>query len=165
MGTKSEQLQIRVAAQQKAALKKAARAAGTDVSSYVLARALPPARERFAALVNLLVNTTGSDLRNILAELHDLLEQCPSTLLADVAWAPPPVQASAHLRNYVAAMVEIAADRKGVQPPAWVADIAPLPVPYFASSMRSLRLHLLRASPVRFKRRNIFVDSTLGDRV
>ncbi len=68
---KSHQLQIRVSAGQKAALRRQARRAGLDMSTYVLARALP-----------------------------------------------------ARLRTY-----------------------------------------LLRSSPVAFKRRNLFVDATVGDRV
>ena len=36
---------------------------------------------------------------------------------------------------------------------------------WFASELKSLRLHLLTKSPAPFRRRNLFVDSTLGDRV
>jgi hypothetical protein len=43
--------------------------------------------------------------------------------------------------------------------------VKPLERPWFASSLKSLRLHLLTASPPPFRRRNLFVDSTIGDRV
>jgi hypothetical protein len=36
------------------------------------------------------------------------------------------------LANYVAAMVELAVHRRGVFPPAWTSDIAPLREPVFA---------------------------------
>jgi hypothetical protein len=72
---------------------------------------------------------------------------------------------SDYLRNYVAAMVELAANRASVPPPAWAAKVPPLEKPHFAVPMKSLRLHLLKASPAAFKRRNLFVDSSLGDRV
>lgn len=63
-------------------------------------------------------------------------------------------------------MVELAAHRRDVPPPAWVRDIKPLErEPHFATSLPGLRLHLLRTSPVPFKRRNIFIDSSIGDRV
>lgn len=163
MDTKTEQLQIRVTAQQKAALKRAAKAVGADVSSYVLARLLPPERERFASLLHALTEAPAA--RYALAGLHDLLEACPPALLADTASTPPAASLSPYLQNYVAAMVELAADRKGVRPPAWTRDVVPLAVPTFASKLRSHRLHLLRAAPVPFKRRNIFVDSSVGDRV
>ncbi len=68
-------------------------------------------------------------------------------------------------RNYVAAMVEQAAQLKGVSPPRWTQEVEPLEEPYFAATFRYLRPHLLRVSPVPFKRRNIFIDSGLGDRV
>ncbi len=72
---------------------------------------------------------------------------------------------SPYLRNYVAAMVELAAHQRGVAPPVWVRQVPPLEEPHFATSLPGLRLTLLRASPVPFKRRNIFIDSSLGDRV
>jgi hypothetical protein len=62
-------------------------------------------------------------------------------------------------------MVEQAAHQQDVVPPAWVRDVEPLDEPHFAVPLSSLRLHLLRAAPVPFKRRNIFVDSAVGDRV
>jgi hypothetical protein len=35
----------------------------------------------------------------------------------------------------------------------------------FCSSLQSLRMHLLTHSPPPFRRRNIFIDSSLGQRV
>jgi hypothetical protein len=40
-----------------------------------------------------------------------------------------------------------------------------LPQPVFGSELKALRLHLLTNSPPAFRRRNIFIDATLGDRV
>ena len=163
MSTKSQQLQIRVTPQQKAALRRQARRAGTDVSTYVLARTLPVAANRFAALLRALGDEeTG---RFALAELNDLLTSLGPTEILD-AVADADVRAlSPYLANYVAAMVELAAQRNEVVPPAWVQDVEPLAQPHFATSLPSLRLHLLRSAPVPFRRRNIFIDSTLGDRV
>ena len=62
-------------------------------------------------------------------------------------------------------MVEQAADQKHLAPPAWVRDIVPLATPHFATPLKSLRMHLLQAAPVPFKRRNIFVDAGVGSRV
>lgn len=72
---------------------------------------------------------------------------------------------SPFLQNYVAAMVEQAAHKKSLAPPDWVRDIEPLSVPWFATPLSSLRMHLLRAAPVPFKRRNLFVDAAVGGRV
>jgi len=101
-----------------------------------------------------------------LAELNDLLTGLTAGDLriavdqADLTGLTP------YLQNYVAAMVELAAHRRDVPPPAWVHKVIPLEMePHFATPLASLRLHLLRTSPVPFKRRNIFIDSSLGDRV
>jgi hypothetical protein len=69
------------------------------------------------------------------------------------------------MQNYVAAMVEQAAAQRKRSAPAWTRNVVPLDEPWFATRLRGLRLHLLRASPVPFKRRNIFIDAGVGARV
>jgi uncharacterized protein (DUF1778 family) len=160
---KTAQLQIRVSPAEKAELRRQAARAGLDVSSYVLARAMPARAGRFANIVGQLadVNTRS----HAFAELLDLL--------ADVTPAEFPDATVGHIlepldpwvQNYVAALVEQAARQKRVPPPAWVADIAPLAHPYFATTLRSLRTYLLAATPAVFKRRNIFTDAGVGARV
>ena len=163
MPSKSAWLQIRIAPAQKAALKGLARAAGLDVSAYVLARVLPGAHARFAGLLRSLASP--GDRRFALAELNDFLASCPPSAFA-AAVERADLQALTPLdQNYVAAMVEQAAGQKGVEPPRWVRGVLPLEVPHFAASLKSLRLHLLRAAPVAFKRRNIFIDAGVGARV
>lgn len=120
-------------------------------------------RMRFAALLEAL--RAGGQHRFVLAELNDLLagltsgELCGAAEHADLSGLSP------YLRNYVAAMVELAAHQRDVPPPAWVRDVEPLETPHFATPLAGLRLHLLRTAPVPFKRRNIFIDSSIGDRV
>ena len=72
----------------------------------------------------------------------------------------PPFEA-----NYLAATVEHAAAIKGVAPPRWTVTVEPLDAPWFASCLKSLRLHLLTHSPPPFRRRNLFIDSSVGQRV
>ncbi len=163
MSAKSAQLQIRVSPAQKAALKRRARAAGVDVSTYVLLRVLPPEGDRFAALLRALTDESGR--RFALAELNEFLDACPATEFAEAVDRAPGRALPDHTRNYVAAMVEYAAMQKRIAPPSWTRDIDPLSSPWFASSLKSLRLHLLQASPPPFKRRNLFIDSTVGSRV
>jgi hypothetical protein len=125
---------------------------------------LQDARMRFAWLLEAL---RGDDQPGFaLAELNDLLSGLTPAELgsavehADLAGLTP------YLRNYVAAMVELAAHQHDIPPPAWVRDVEPLErTPHFATPLAGLRLHLLRAAPVPFKRRNIFIDSSIGDRV
>lgn len=163
MAAKSQQLQVRVAPHQKATLKRLASAAGLDVSAYVLARVLPPDQARFAGILHQLHH--DADRRFALAELNDLLARCAPAQFADAVGRADLGAFAPLVQNYVAAMVEQAAAQKGVQPPAWVHDVAPLEEPHFGAPLQSLRLHLLRAAPVAFKRRNIFVDASVGDRV
>jgi len=162
MSTKSEQLQIRLTPGEKRRLKKLAKGAGLDVSSYVLRRALPAVRLRVEELVGRLAR--GDDRRFVLAELSDTLFAMTASQIVDLEHLD--VSSLAPLeQNYVAAMVEQTANRAQVGAPRWTTGVVPLDEPYFTTSLKSLRLHLLRASPVAFKRRNIFVDSSVGDRV
>lgn len=163
MPTKSSQLQIRVTPREKAALRKLAAAAGQDLSSYILSRALPSARLRFEELLSRTADETS--YRYSLAALNDLLTSIAPADFAETVALPDPPALSPFLQNYVAAMVEQAAHLKEVPPPAWTGRVPPLATPYFAAPLRALRLHLLRASPVPFKRRNLFVDSSVGQRV
>lgn len=159
---KTSQLQIRVSEEQKQALKDAAAREGLDVSTYVLSKALPQERREFRALVAAV--GSGRQHRAALAVLNDFLWALSPAAFARAVEEPPSVLPPFEA-NYVAAMVETAANRKRVAPPAWTQDIPPLREPWFASSLKSLRLHLLCESPVAFRRRNLFVDSTVGDRV
>lgn len=136
------------------------------MSEYVLARALPAGQERFAALVRALGDS--DDARSVLAELNDVLSDATPTELTEMTAS---LDAAALERltpvhaNYLAAMVEQANACAAVPTPAWTARIRPLERPHFATDLAKLRLHLLRAAPVPFKRRNLFVDAAIGARV
>lgn len=97
-----------------------------------------------------------------LAELNDLLT---SAAADEIQALPEPAIADPYRLNYVTAMVEPAAHRAGVAPPLWTASVPPLDAPIFIDPSLKLRAHLLTASPVPFRRRNIFIESSLGDRV
>jgi len=163
MASRSEQLQIRVTPAQKSALRRRARAAGQDVSAYVLALALPSSATPFAALVDALRD--DGTRRFALAALNDAI-----SALAPIEFAAAvesiDVRALDPLwQNYVAAMVEHAARALGARAPEWTHEVVPLDRPHFATTLRSVRSYLLRASPVVFKRRNLFVDASVGARV
>lgn len=98
----------------------------------------------------------------ILAELNDVLTAAAGDQF-DFLEAPQ-IQ-DPYLANYVAAMVELAAHIRGVVPPAWTSGIQPLSQPVFAVPWQSLRAHLLLESPVPFRRRNIFINASIGGRV
>jgi len=160
---KTAQLQIRLTPAQKASLRRRARRAGMDVSAWVLARIAPDSGRRFAGILRTLRDPAAR--RFALAELNDLLADLPAAEFADAVDDADPAGLPPEDANRVAAMVEHAAALKGVAPPRWTRGIPPLDRPRFASDLPGLRAHLLRASPVAFRRRNLFVDSTIGDRV
>ena len=160
---KSEQLQIRVTREQKDALRFLAERAGVDLSTFVLSRALPRLEIEFNAFVDQL---RSRELKKFAwAELNDLLTDLSAEDLGVVCAEPWAIRSlDARMQNYVAAMVEEAAGHLGVAPPAWTADVEPLAEPWFASDFVSLRPYLLMASPVPYRRRNIFIESALGTR-
>jgi hypothetical protein len=102
--------------------------------------------------------------RFALAELNSWLVSLGAGELPD-ALAAAPTGLTPYLGNYIAAMVEYACAMHDVAPPPWTRSITPLTEPVFGSALMSLRLHLLTHSPAPFRRRNIFIDATIGQRV
>ncbi|MGH9338160.1 MAG: plasmid mobilization protein [Acidobacteriota bacterium] len=163
MAVRSQQIQIRVTPREKATLKRLARRAGQNLSSYVLSRAVPPHQATFDQILRLL--RKDENRRVALAELNDFLARLASIELEEALQYADLRELSPLAQNYVAAMVEQAARQKGFEPPSWTREVVALDEPFFATPLRGLRPYLLRVAPVAFKRRNIFVDATVGDRV
>ena len=161
--SKTRQLQIRVSSADKAAIHKAARRAGMDMSAYVLARVLPRQERRFRELVARVDDPDSG--RFALAELNSLLASLSAPALQQAVAEAPPATLSAYASNYVAAMVEYACGRYRVRPPRWTHAIEVMSQPEFGTGLHSLRLHLLTRSPPPFRRRNIFIDTSLGGQV
>lgn len=160
---KESQLQIRVSPEQKDRIRRAAKGAKTDMSSWVLSRLFPLEEDAFQNIANRLAD--AKDPSFVLAELNDFLSQLSASSLTRATADRPVRRLSPFLENYVAAMVETAAKQKGSSPPSWLQEITPLDTPYFGATLESLRLLLLTVSPPAFRRRNIFIDASLGDRV
>jgi hypothetical protein len=160
---KTAQLQIRVSAGEKTAIQRAAARAGMDMSAYVLSRVLSVPAAEFRDRVLDCIRSVSP--RFALAELNTLLSSLAAGELRDAVTPPPPPGLTDFLGNYIAAMVEYACAKRAVAVPAWTRSIAPLVSPVFGSQLQSLRLYLLTHSPAPFRARNIFIDSTLGDRV
>lgn len=164
MGQKTEQLQIRVTPAEKSQLRHLAAAQRMELSEFVLSRVLPNSQAKFLELLGRLDNSITSS--HVLAELSDfLLSLTPAEFSRAVEDGGSISSSSPEVANYAAALVETAAVRKGCDAPGWVSRVATLAEPYYASSLLSLRLHLLVCSPPIFRRRNLFIDSSLGDRV
>lgn len=120
----------------------------------------PAGRLSFADLVRRLA--AAGDAGPVLAEVNDVLTSSTAVEFTDAGATVDLGGLSPFLANYLTAMVEQAAHVKGVDPPAWAGAVPPLDAPYFVTTLLSLRWHLLRVSPIPFKRRNIFVDASIG---
>lgn len=161
---KTHQLQIRVNAEDKARIRARAASAGMDVSRWVLQQALPPVGREFQALCREL--SGRPDARSFaFAELQDWFNRLTGAEFARAVRHAPEALLPPFEANYLAATVEHAPAIKGVDPPRWTATVEPLDTPWFASSLMSLRLHLLMHAPPPFRHRNLFVDSSVGERV
>ena len=162
--TKTHQIQTHVSAEDKARIRARAARAGMDVSTWVLQQVLPPVEGEFQALCRELASRP--DARSFtFAGFQDWFNRLTGgEFMRAVRHAPetrlPPFEA-----NFLTATVEHAAAIKGVDPPRWTATVEPLDAPWFATSLKSLRLHLLTHSPPPFRRRNLFIDSSVGQRV
>ena len=162
--TKTHQLQIRVSSEDKARIRARAASARMDVSKWVLQQVLPPAEREFQALCRELASRP--DARSFtFAELQDWLTRLTGREFVRAVRHAPEARLPALEANYLAATVEHAAAIKGVNPPWWTVTVEALDAPWFASSLKSLRLYLLTHSPPPFRRRNLFIDSSVGQRV
>ena len=161
--SKLSQLQIRVSEAEKSAIRSAAARAGLDMSTYVLSRVLSIPARQFKEAVRALSGPGRVSFE--LADINSLLSKFTAVELRDAVAAAPEVDLPPFLANYVSAMVETACAKHAIPVPAWTRRVPPLDEPAFGSTLGSLRLHLLTHSPAPFRRRNIFIDSSLGDRV
>ncbi len=134
-----------------------------SVSEWVLSVAFPPKRAQFERLLRELA--AGERRSLSLAALHDFFGGLGSEELYRVLEDPAPLRLASPDDALVAAMIEHAASLKHARVPEWVLGTAALPTPWFATELRSLRLHLLASSPPAFRRRNLFVDTSVGGRV
>lgn len=163
---KTDHIQLRVSAAEKRAIRAAAGRAGMDMSEWILARVLPRGTQLMTTKVQALARCSGANEQAFaLADLHDLLADLPRRELLEVLEAPLGQQLTPFAANYLAAMIELRCHQERVVPPAWVGRIPALDEPYFSTALIGLRPYLLKVSPPPFKRRNLFIDTSLGGRV
>ena len=162
--SKTQQLQIRISAEDKARIGARAARAGMDVSKWVLQELLPPVEQKFQMLC--LELATRPDARSFtIAEFQDWFTGLTASEYKRAVRHAPEARLAPFEASYLAAMVEQAAAIQGVNPPRWTGAVKGLDTPWFASPLKSLRLYLLTHSPPPFRRRNLFIDSSVGQRV
>jgi uncharacterized protein (DUF1778 family) len=160
---KTAQIQVRLTPEQKRALQAHAERNHMSLSDWVLSRALASGRSQFEQLVGDL--SAAERPSSAFAELLEFLARLTPSELRTAVAERPAVALTPYWENYLAATVEHAAMQKRVTPPEWTRKIRPLEEPVFGSSLRSLREHLLFHAPIPFRRRNIFIDASVGARV
>ncbi len=162
---KNYQLQIRVSEAQKAQIKNHAKKAGLDVSSWVLSCILPTKTTQLQKLVDRLEQSSEKNFSLILSEINDFLvkENCETLLQSTSSLEIEKLDD--FLANYLAAMIELRAYQLKIDPPKWTASTKPLKKPYFSTSLKNLLPHLLVHSPLPFRRRNLFIDASVGDQI
>ena len=99
-----------------------------------------------------------------LAALADILKKLPATLFSVFDNLPENFSTlSPRQANIVTALIEERASCFGLPSPGWVDQIKPLENPVFAAVEHpSLKMHLLTASPVSYRKRNIFMESLMA---
>ena len=162
MNSRGHQLQIRVTEAEKEAIRAAAARAGMGMSEWVLARALPEPAARLESLAH---RADVDNSHGVWAEIIDLIQERTGVDFKTAVGDVDPAGLTPFTANYLAALVEATAARLGQIPPPWTSAVAPLPAPWFGTDLRRLREHLLLHAPVAFRRRNIFIDAQVGDRV
>ncbi|MBI3617816.1 MAG: hypothetical protein HY210_06330 [Candidatus Omnitrophica bacterium] len=161
--SKSLQLQIRVSPREKETIARYAKMTKMGMSEWILSKALPPGQQAFQGLLAQL--NTAANPKYILAQIHDMLNAAGGDEFELMVAQPPGAVLTDYLANYVAAMIEYTAVQKGRKTPSWTRQVPPLKAPVFGSDFKSLQLYLLTHSPPPFRRRNIFIDATVGQRV
>ena len=161
--SKSLQLQIRVSPREKETIARYAKMTKMGMSEWILSKVLPPGQRAFQGLLAQL--NAASNPKYILAQIHDMLNAAGGDEFELMVTQPPGAALADYLANYVAAMIEYTAVQKGRKAPSWTRQVPPLEVPVFGSDFKSLRLYLLTHSPPPFRRRNIFIDAAVGQRV
>lgn len=162
---KTKYLQIRVTPQEKSLIEKMAKRNNKTISELVLDKLLSEIKqkEKFQNLVSDLNKVDNKSLA--FAEINDFLNKLGKEEFQIAVKEEPRTKLSDYHSNYIAAIVEYTSYMKKAKPPKWINEIQPLNEPIFGSNLKNLRTHLLLNSPISFRKRNIFIDSTVGDRV
>jgi hypothetical protein len=161
---KDTHLQIRLSKAQKALIFKSAKTCGKDVSKWVLEKILLDKRKEFFEICKRLsVNIKNRSFS--FAELSDFLFQLSKHDFSETLSYRPDISMSDENWNIISAMIENIAHKNNFPCPSWVRDVPPLENPLFATELTSLKTYLLINAPIAFRKRNIFVDASVGDRV
>ncbi len=157
---KSTHIQIRISPEQKNKIAKAASRKGVGMTTWVLEKLFPELSEKLEELIQELAKSKNSSF--VFAEINDFLSALSSRELSQALENLNLEKLEVFEQNYLAAMIELACEKKSIACPE--ITTAELSSPWFATELESLKLYLLLNSPAPFRKRNIFIDSSIGDR-
>lgn len=146
--------------QEKRIIERCAQKARMGMSEWVLVQILPSKKEEFQRLLRALQRSLKKSYA--LAEIHDLFQTLSTIEFEQMVADPPRVRLELYWENYLAAMIEYAANQREIDPPSWIKEIKPLDHPVFGTDLQSLRLYLLTHTPLCFRNRNIFIGASVG---
>jgi hypothetical protein len=163
---KTDHIQIRVTKEEKAAIQAASQRAHLEMSQWILQKILPDPEAKLLTLLAKLKRVENTKNRSfILNELASFLARLSGHELQMAIAKPINIGLSELMDNYVAAMIEQACVFKKIAPTLWLTEKTSVEQPFFGTKLQSMRLYLLIVSPPSFKKRNIFIDSSIGELV
>lgn len=163
MNRKNDTIQIRVNLEQKKKLKALAKFYNKNLSELIISKLLT--ETLMLDLVNIYNDMHDKDNWSFcLAKLNELLQKIPEQLWEELSEIEPKGLEHKQLA-YISALLEQTAFIRKLKKPQWTSSVTALQTPLFASQLKSLQIYLLTVSPLPFRMRNIFIDSSAGDRV
>jgi len=96
--------------------------------------------------------------------LFDFVDRFRSGPALALVRTPPAAELDPSLVALLASIVDALCAEQGWDVPDWSAAVGPLPRPWFVSGIENLKASALQESPVRFRRRNLFVLSNFLSR-
>lgn len=89
--------------------------------------------------------------------VFDFVDRFRASPAPELIATPPATGLDPRLLALLACVVDALCAERGWPPPDWSAAVGALPRPWFVSGVENLKASALVESPVRFRRRNIFV--------
>lgn len=163
---KNSFIQIRVSTEEKELIRSRAKQAHLEMSEWILQSIIPNPQAKFLSLLARLKRVQDSKERNfVINEIAVFLHRLSSEELHRAVSNPLEVGLNNLMDNYIAAMIEQTCVAKKIIAPVWLSEKTGVAEPFFGVEFFAVRLYLLSVSPPSFRKRNIFIDASIGDLV
>lgn len=136
-----------------------------DISAYLLSKAGLDLRAKWDGLAGDLERADDEKISYVWAAIIDFLTPLSRQDFQDLFANEPAWSLSDFKENYLVGLIERVAQNLNIPAPNWALDVNPLADPYFPEEHPKLRVYLMLHGDPIFRRRNIFIDSSIGGRV